>query len=139
MISSTGSSGLTVLMVENEEDTACLLEFVLQKNGYRVIHSYNGDHAKRLMSAMEAPDAVLLDMALPDMSGLDLLAYLRTQEHWRNTPVAMLTTSADSLDPRQAARLGIHDSILKPVSPTRLATRLNRLLTDSRKKRPRVA
>lgn len=115
MLSRTGSSGLTVLMVENEEDTACLLEFVLQKNGYRVIHSHNRDHAKRLMSAMDVPDAVLLDMALPDMSGLDLLAYLRTQEQWHSTPVAILTTSADSLDPRQAARLGINDSILKPV------------------------
>lgn len=139
MTSIKGSPGLTILMVENEEITACLLEFVLQKNGYRVIHSNNGDHAKRLMSAMDPPDAVLLDMVLPDTTGLDLLAYLRTQTPWQTTPVVMLTTHAESLDPGQAALLGVDDYILKPVSPTRLATRLNRLLKHSRRKHTRVA
>ena len=139
MTSIKGSPGLTILMVENEEVTACLLEFVLQKNGYRVIHSNNGAHAKSLISTMEPPNAVLLDTTLPDTTGLDLLAYLRAQKHWETTPVAMLTTSAESLDPGQAALLGVNDSILKPVSPTRLATRLNRLLTDSQRKQTRVA
>ena len=128
MTSIKGFPGLTILMVENEEVTVCLLEFVLQKNGYRVVHSNNGEHAKRLMSTMDPPDAVLIDMILPDTTGLDLLAYLRLQAHWQTTPVAMLTTNAEHLDPREAVRLGIKDYILKPVSPTRLATRLNRLL-----------
>ena len=139
MTSNNGSPGLTILMVENEEVTVCLLEFVLQKNGYRVIHSNNGEHAKRLMSTMDPPDAVLIDMILPDTTGLDLLAYLRIQARWQTTPVAMLTTNAESLDPAQTALLGVDDYIRKPVSPTRLATRLNRLLKHSRKKQTRVA
>jgi DNA-binding response OmpR family regulator len=133
------SSGLTILMVENEEDTACLLEFVLQKNGYRVIHSNNGIHAKSLISTMEPPNAVLLDTALPDTNGLDILAYLRAQTNWQNTAVALLTTATENVDMRQAALLGANDSILKPVSPTRLVTRLNRLLRDSQKRQTRVA
>lgn len=139
MTSTKGSPELTILMVENEEDTACLLEFVLQKNGYRVIHSNNGNHAKNLISAMNPPDAVLLDMTLPDTTGLDLLDYLRTQQHWQTTPVALLTTNAESLDSGRAARLGVRDYILKPVSPTRLAMRVNRLLADSQRKQTRVA
>ncbi|MCS6289490.1 MAG: response regulator [Nitrospira sp.] len=139
MTSIKGSPGLTILMVENEEVTACLLEFVLQENGYRVIHSNNGAHATRLMSAMDPPDAVLIDTILPDTTGLSLLAYLRIQAHWQTTPVAMLTTNAESLDPGQAALLGVDDYILKPVSPTRLATRLNRLLKHSGRKWTRVA
>lgn len=139
MTGNDNSSRLTILMVENEEDTACLLEFVLQKNGYRVIHSHNGVHAKRLISTMEPPNAVLLDMALPDTNGLDLLACLRAQPHWQKTAVALLTTSAETIDMRQAALLGANDYILKPVSPTRLVTRLDRLLRDSEKKQTRVA
>ncbi|MEK6801783.1 MAG: response regulator [Nitrospirota bacterium] len=127
-----GLGRTTVLLVENKEVTACLLAFVLQKNGYRVIHSNNGAHAKSVMSAINPPDAVLLDRALPDTTGLELPACMRTQEHWHRIPVAMLTTNADTLDPRQAVGLGGNDSILKPVSPTRLATRLNRLLTGMR-------
>lgn len=139
MTSATNSSGLTILMVEDEEDTACLLEFVLQKNGYRVIHSNNGEHAKSLITTMEPPDAVLLDIFLPDATGLDLLAYLRTQEPWKKTPVAMLTADTETIDMRKAALLGANDYILKPVSPTQLAMRLNRLLMDSKDKQTRVA
>lgn len=139
MTSTKGSPGLTILMVENKEDTACLLEFVLQKNGYRVIHSNNGSQAKSLISAMDPPDAVLLDMTLPDTTGLDLLDYLRTQTRWQTTPVALLTTNVESLDSVRAAGLGVNDYILKPVSPTRLAMRVNRLLADSQRKQPRVA
>ena len=139
MLKTDKSSGLTILMVENEEDTACLLEFVLQKNGYRVIHSNNGVHTKSLISTMEPPKDVLLDTALPDTDGLDILAYLRAQPHWQKTAVALLSTGAESIDMRQAALLGANDYILKPVSPTRLATRLNRLLRDSQKRQTRVA
>jgi DNA-binding response OmpR family regulator len=139
MTSADHTSGLTILMIENEEVTACLLDFVLQKNGYRVIHSNNGAHAKKLISTMEPPNAILLETALPDTTGLDLLAYLRARKHWERTPVTMLTTGAENLDMRQAALLGANDYILKPVSPTRLAARLNQLLRDSHKNRARVA
>lgn len=128
MTNSRNSSDLTVLLVEDEEDTACLLKFVLEKNGYRVIHSNSGQHARSLISTMEPPDAVLLDFFLPDATGLDLLAYLRSQPEWQKTPIAILTADIENLDMRKALLLGATDCILKPVSPTRLATRLNRLL-----------
>ena len=118
---------------------ARLLAFVLEKHGYRVVHSNNGVHATALMATMEPPNVVLLDMALPDTTGLDLLAYLRTLTHWQKTAVALLTNCADDLDMRQAALLGANIHILKLVSPTKLATRLNRLLRDSSKKPARVA
>ena len=138
MSSADHTSGLTILMIENEEVTACLLDFVLQKNGYPVIHSNNGAHAKKLISTMEPPNAILLETALPDTTGLDLLAYLRTQVLWQKIPVAMLAAHADSPDLQKAALLGANDHILKPVSPTRLATRLNCLLTHVSKKEARL-
>lgn len=131
-------SGLTILLIEDEDDTTCLLEFVLQKHGYRVIHSNSGRHAKSLITTMAPPDAVLLDMQLPDTTGLDLLAYLRTQVLWQKIPVAMLAAHADSPDLQKAALLGANDHILKPVSPTRLATRLTCLLTHVSKKEARL-
>ena len=51
-------------------------------------HSNNRVHAKALIATMEPPNVVLLDIALPDTNGLDLLAYLRTQTHWQKTAVA---------------------------------------------------
>lgn len=139
MTGRTNASGRIILLVEDQEDTACLLEFVLQKNGYRVIHSNTGEHARRLITTMAPPDAVLLDVHLPDISGLDLLVHLREQEQWKNIPVAMLTADTDSLDMRRAALLGANDYIVKPVSPTQLATRLNRLLRGSHTRQNRVA
>lgn len=134
-----GSPGLTILMAENEEVTACFLEFVLQKSGDRVIRSNNGEHAKRLMSVMNHPEAVVIDTILLDTTRAGLLAYLRIQAPCQATPAAMLTTNAESLDPGQAALLGVDDHILKPVSPTRLATRWNRLVKQPRRKQTRVA
>lgn len=133
------ASGQIILLVEDQEDTACLFEFVLQKNGYRVIHSNTGEHARRLITTMAPPDVVLLDVLLPDTSGFDLLVHLREQKQWKNLPVAMLTTDTDSLDRRRAALLGANDYIIKPVSPIQLATRLNRLLSGSHTRQTRVA
>ncbi len=130
------SPGLTVLLVKDGEDTECLLEFVLRKHGYRVIHSKSNRHARNLILSMEPPDAVLLALHLSDATGLDLLAHLRAQPHWKTVPIAMLTTQAESVDLAEAARLGAHDHILTPISPTRLVTRLNRLLLQAPKKTP---
>lgn len=138
MMTYSDKSGLTILLIEDEEETACLLEFVLHKNGYRVIHSHSGWHAKSLITTMEPPDVVLLDERLPDTTGLDLLAYLRTQGQWQKIPIAILTAHADGPDRRKAALLGANDHILKPVSPTRLASRLNRLLMHTSKKEARL-
>lgn len=137
MTSADTSSGLTILMVENEEVTACLLEFVLQKNGYRVIHSNNGAHAKSLISTMEPPNAVLFDARLP------------TQPVSISSPAGAETlgdnTGRHAHDQRREPRPGTGGTprrqrlYSQTVSPTRLATRLNRLLTDSQRKQTRVA
>lgn len=130
--------GLTILLIEDENETSCLLEFVLQKNGYRMIRSRSGQHARSLITTIEPPEAVLLCERLPDMTGLDLLAYLRTQSLWQKIPVAMLTPHGDSPNLQKATLLGANDHLLKPVSPTRLATRLNCLLMRTSKKEARV-
>lgn len=130
------SPGLTVLLVKDGEETEYLLEFVLRKHGYRVIHSNSNLHVRNLILSMEPPDAVLVALQLSEATGLELLLHLRAQAHWKTVPVAMLTTQTESLVLAEAARLGAYDHILTPISPTRLVTRLNRLLLDAPKKTP---
>lgn len=138
MMQCAGESGLTLFLIDDEDEASCLLEFVLQTNGYRIIWSHNGRRARTLIATVESPDAVLPGDCLPDMTGLDLLAFLRTQSLWQTIPVAMPTARADSPDLRRATALGANDHIVKPVSPTRLAARWNHLLMRTSQKTVRV-
>jgi DNA-binding response OmpR family regulator len=64
-------------MVEDHDDTACLVRFMLERQGYTVRHAPDGSNAKRLTETSPAPDLVLLDISLPNLSGLEILRTIR--------------------------------------------------------------
>jgi DNA-binding response OmpR family regulator len=68
---------LNVLMVEDEEDTASLIKFLLERASYHVVHAKDGREAQTLADSMPVPDIILLDVMLPFLSGLQVLSYIR--------------------------------------------------------------
>jgi two-component system, OmpR family, KDP operon response regulator KdpE len=110
----------TVLVVDDEPQILRTLRINLSARGYRVITA--GDGAAALRAAAEArPDVVVLDLGLPDMSGIDVLAGLRG---WTSTPVIVLSARTDAIDKVEALDAGADDYVTKPFGMDEFLARL---------------
>ena len=110
----------TVLVVEDHEDTACLIRFILEHKGYAVRHAPDGWNAKRLTETTEPPNLVLLDIALPSLSGLEVLRAIRTTPEWQWIPVIILSANTSTDTMVEATNLGATEYLKKPFSQERL-------------------
>ncbi|ULA69143.1 MAG: Two-component system response regulator [Nitrospira sp.] len=119
---------LRVLMVEDEEDTASLLKFLLERANYQVVHAKDGRQAQELITTIPPPDVVLLDVMLPFLSGLQVLTLIRKREGWKKVPIVMLTADGSEHDIKRALESGANDYMIKPFNPRELTSRLKRFV-----------
>ena len=122
---------LRVLMVEDEEDTASLLKFLLERANYQVVHAKDGRQAQELIATIPPPDMVLLDVMLPFLSGLQVLTIIRKCEGWKKVPIVMLTADGSEHDIKRALESGANDYMIKPFNPRELTSRLKRFVGQS--------
>ena len=117
----------TVLLVEDDEDIVVTLTKRLESFGLRVETALTGQAG---LDALEksTPDAILLDLLLPGMSGIDVLERLRSLGS--SVPVIVLT-ALPLRDARDALRLGARSVLQKPVEPDVLRRDLERILGDA--------
>jgi two-component system copper resistance phosphate regulon response regulator CusR len=116
---------MRVLVVEDESKTAGFVERGLTQNGFSVVVSERGDEALALAKA-ESFDAIVLDVALPQLSGFGVLAALRAAGN--NTPVLFLTARDSVTDRVRGLELGADDYLVKPFSFSELLARLRSIL-----------
>ena len=124
-----------ILVVEDEDSLATLLQYNLDKEGYRVGMAGDGEEAL-LMIDEQAPDLVILDWMLPKVSGVEVCRRLRSKADTRNLPIIMLTARGEESDRIRGLDTGADDSIVKPASITELAARIRAVL---RRIRPGLA
>lgn len=115
------------LVVEDDEHIAHLLRFMLEREGYEVLHAVDGREGVRLIEAGAVPAVALLDVMLPFVDGFELVRRLRAQAGWSDVPVVMLTAKTQESDIVRALDAGANDYILKPFQPAELLARLRRL------------
>ena len=118
----------SVLVVEDDVHIAHVLVFMLEHQGYRVIHAADGRAAVQHVVGEAAPDLVLLDVMLPYVDGFEIIALIRAQAGWQDTPVIMLTAKNTERDAVRALDAGASDFIIKPFQPQELLARLSRFL-----------
>lgn len=116
-----------VLVVEDDGGIRYLLRFILEQEGWRVIEAVDGHEGERAIVIGEVADAVLMDIMLPGIDGLELLARLRSMRRWQGVPVMMLTAKGDEPTVRRALAAGASDYLGKPFDPADLLLRLQRL------------
>ncbi len=112
--------GLRILVVEDEDDIAQLIRFNLEEEGFLVSVSANGlDALSRIERNL--PDAVVLDLMLPGLNGIDILKKIRAKFE---VPVVLVTARAGETDAVLGLELGADDYIRKPFSPRELVARI---------------
>ena len=124
-----------VLAVEDEEALATLLQYNLDKEGYRVAVAGDGEEAL-VMVDEQAPDLVILDWMLPKVSGVEVCRRLRSRPETRNLPIIMLTARGEESDRIRGLDTGADDYVVKPFSMSELTARIRAVL---RRLRPGLA
>ena len=124
-----------VLVVEDEDSLATLLQYNLQKEGYDVALAGDGEEALLLVDE-RLPDLIVLDWMLPKVSGIEVCRRLRQRNETRNVPVVMLTARGEETDRVRGLDTGADDYVVKPFSMTELSARIRAVL---RRIRPGLA
>ncbi len=119
-----------VLVVDDEPYIARIIQLKLEGGPYSVELAPDGRTALERLRTDAAIDVVLLDIMMPRVSGLDVLAELRELPHRRDTPVIMLTAKGQDADRERAAELGATDFLTKPFSPKKLMARIDELFAS---------
>ncbi len=113
-----------VLVVEDEPEIAELLEDYLRGSGYRTERARDGKEALTLFRAAR-PDLILLDIALPELDGTEVLKRVRQES---TVPVIMLTAKAEEIDKIVGLELGADDYVTKPFRPREVMARIKAAL-----------
>ena len=121
------SAATSILVVEDNDEIAFLLDYVLKRQGYAVERLGDGKAALARLSG-SPPDAVILDVMLPHADGFEILASLRRTDRWQQVPVLMLTAKSAEKDISRGLDGGADDYLSKPFKPEELAARMRRLL-----------
>ncbi|MDB2606578.1 response regulator transcription factor [Zobellia sp.] len=118
--------GKKLLLAEDDELLASLLNFRLKKAGYHVSHSANGKEVKEHLSE-NMPDIIVSDIMMPYFSGMELIAYVRKELNSK-VPIIIISSAGNEDNVVNAFELGANDFISKPVSPSELLVRVEREL-----------
>ena len=117
----------TILIVEDEPAIADTIQFALETEGCQTSTAFTGAAALAFLAGQPA-DLVILDIGLPDISGIELLKQIRGQS---SVPVIFLTARAGEIDRVVGLELGGDDYVVKPFSPRELAARVKAVLRRS--------
>ncbi len=113
------TTGPSILIVEDSPTTRKVISMVLTRKGYFLREATTGAEALRLINT-EAPDLILLDAMLPDMSGYEILSQLKESETFRQIPVVMLTAKIGATDRQKGLQAGAVAYLTKPFNPDEL-------------------
>ena len=121
-----------VLLVEDEGAQREVLTYNLESEGFRVVAAETGDEAM-LLVAEEAPDLMVLDWMLPNVSGIEICRRVKADPDTRHIPIIMLSARSDEGDRVRGLETGADDYVVKPYSVVELMARVR---TQLRRTRP---
>ena len=120
-----------VLVVEDEPAQREVLAYNLESEGFRVARAENGEEALLLVEE-GAPDIIVLDWMLPNVSGIEICRRLKTRADMRNVPIIMLSARSEEVDRVRGLETGADDYVVKPYSLVELMARIRAQLRRTR-------
>jgi len=120
----------TVLVIDDEPDVVLMIRLALELRGYRVVEAGTGtDGIEAILR--ENPDAVLLDLRLPDIDGWDVIEDLRARGRFDEQPVIIISAHASPGTSERAVKLGCTAYVRKPFHPDALVAVVDRALATA--------
>jgi len=116
-----------LLLVDDERDLVFYTKLFLEEQGYEVLEAYDGRQALELLQS-HRPDLIILDVAMPRMTGWDVLAEIQQDPEKADIPVLMLTARAEDADKARGWELGVTWYQTKPFELDELAMIIERIL-----------
>jgi len=120
-----------ILLVDDSKTTLMMEKMVLRSGPYELAEASDGAEAVEKATA-NPPDLILMDMIMPNMTGLEAVRRLRAQETTRGIPVIMVTTRGEQHNVDEAHALGCDAYLTKPIDQTKLAATVKELLEARR-------
>lgn len=117
-----------VLVADDEPHIGRIIKMKLEQGPFAVTLAYDGEEALDVLARDGDIDLVLLDVMMPHLSGLDVLARMRANPRWRDLPCIILTAAGQEQHQRAALALGASEFLTKPFSPKKLYARAAELL-----------
>jgi two-component system, OmpR family, alkaline phosphatase synthesis response regulator PhoP len=119
-----------IIIAEDEEHIGQMVSFKLERSGFNVIWKQDGASALEAVRT-EIPDAVILDVMMPNMNGFEVLEAIKQDKDLKHIPVIMLTAQGQESDIVSGIDKGAADYLVKPFRPAELLARVKRLLADN--------
>jgi len=116
-----------IFIVEDEKPIITLLQYNLEKEGYKVDFSETGEEAIQNIKK-NVPDLIILDWMLPDFSGIEVCKQIKKINKLKNIPVLMLTAKSEEEDKVRGFESGVDDYVTKPFSYKEILLRVKSLL-----------
>ncbi|BAC92154.1 response regulator [Gloeobacter violaceus] len=117
-----------ILVIDDEADIREVIQLTLElTRGWEIVAAESGSEGIALATSRN-PDAILLDVMMPEMDGVSTFAGLQAEAATRSIPVVLLTAKVQSADRRRFAELGVAGVIAKPFDPMGLTDQLEALL-----------
>jgi two-component system phosphate regulon response regulator PhoB len=120
-----------LLIVDDEEGVRSLVRMTLESDKYDILEARRGDDALGLVRE-HLPDLVLLDVMLPDTSGVEVCRALKSDPGTKQVTVVMLTAKAQSSDLEEAESAGADGYFTKPFSPVALLQRVDKIFEENK-------
>ncbi len=117
----------TILVVDDEQDLLDLIEYNLRKEGFEVLRADNGLDGIAIAKEQK-PHLVLLDIMMPKMDGIEVCEKMRDDSELKNIPIIFLTARSDEKTEIEGLNKGADDYITKPISTTKLISRIKAVL-----------
>lgn len=125
-----------ILIIEDEVDLVATVEFNLRQEGYDPVSATTGRAGLELARSQPAPDLILLDLMLPDLSGTEICRKLKANPGTASIPVIMCTARSSEVDRVVGFELGADDYVVKPFSVRELMLRVRAVLKRSQNPEP---
>jgi len=119
----------TVIVVEDEADAAEMFAEMMRVNGFRVVKSFSSGPAINLIAA-EIPDVVILDVMMPDISGLEVVKFMRREPKLEKIPVIVISAKSMPSDIKIGMDAGASVYLTKPVGFLELKQAVEKVLAD---------